>query len=118
MLGISLTLSFPEWVPHTPFGTEEDCRRYPHTLIQYFMLYFHLCHHSLFKASGPVGFFFFSIFESFIEVELIYIVVIISAAQQSDSVLHIHTSILFFFVFFFLPPMAYGVPRPGIRCMP
>ena len=39
--------------------------------------------------------FIFFIFKSFIEVELTYNVVIISAVQQSDSVIHIHTSILF-----------------------
>ena len=36
---------------------------------------------------------------SFIEVELIYKVVIISAVQHSDSVIHIHTSILFQILF-------------------
>ena len=31
-------------------------------------------------------------------IELIYNVVIISAVQQNDSVTHVHTSILFFFL--------------------
>ena len=45
-------------------------------------------------------FFFFSIFYlNFIEVRLIYKVVIMSAVQQSDSVVHIHTSILFQILF-------------------
>ena len=38
---------------------------------------------------------FFFIFKSFIQVQLIYNVMTISAVQQSDSVIHIHTSILF-----------------------
>ena len=38
-------------------------------------------------------------FLSFIEVELIYNVVIISAVQESDSVIHVHTSILFQILF-------------------
>ena len=41
------------------------------------------------------GFVFFFIFKSFIDVYVIYKVVIISAVQQSDSVIHGHTSILF-----------------------
>ena len=41
--------------------------------------------------------FFFLIFKSFIEVELIYNVVIIFAVKKSDSVIHIHVSILFIF---------------------
>ena len=42
-------------------------------------------------------FYYFNIylfFKSVIEVELIYNIVIISAVQQSDSFIHIHTSIL------------------------
>ena len=35
------------------------------------------------------------VFLSFIEVELIYHVVIMSAAQQSDPVIHVHTAMLF-----------------------
>ena len=38
--------------------------------------------------------FFFFIFKSFIEIELIYNVEIISAIQPSDSVMHVYTSIL------------------------
>ena len=38
-------------------------------------------------------------FLSFIEVQLIYNVVIISAVQQSGSVIHVHTSILFQILF-------------------
>ena len=33
--------------------------------------------------------------KNFIEIELIFNVVIISAVQQSDSIIHIHTSVLF-----------------------
>lgn len=43
----------------------------------------------------------FFIFQSFTEVELIYNVVIISAVQHSDSVIHVHTFILFQILFFF-----------------
>ena len=45
------------------------------------------------------GVFYFILFSSFIEVELIYNVVIISAVQQSDSVIHVHTSIVFHILF-------------------
>ena len=43
--------------------------------------------------------YFFSFFVSFIEVKVIHKVVIISAAPQSDSVIHVHTSILFQILF-------------------
>ena len=39
------------------------------------------------------------LFKSFIEVQLIYKVVIISTVQQNDSVIHVHTSILFQILF-------------------
>ena len=42
---------------------------------------------------------FFFILKSFIEVQLIYNVVIISAIQQNDSVIHVNTSILFHILF-------------------
>ena len=78
----------------------------------------------------------FFIVLSFIEVQLTYIVVIISAMQQSDSVIHIHTSILFQIIFlhrlsqnfgqsslcyvhqvpigqlFHIPQCAYASPKP------
>ena len=72
---------------------------------------------------------FFFIFQSFIEVWLIYKVVIISAVQQSDSVIHVHISILyqillllllffFFFCLFCLFPGSYlwhmELPRLGV----
>ena len=44
-------------------------------------------------------FFFFFIFLTFMEVELICNVVIISAVHQSDSAIHVHTSILFQIIF-------------------
>ena len=47
----------------------------------------------LFFPTRPVHFFTFS-FLSFVEIQLIYKIVIISAVQQSDQVIHIHISIL------------------------
>ena len=47
----------------------------------------------LFFPTRPVTFFTFS-FLSFVEIQLIYKIVIISAVQQSDQVIHIHISIL------------------------
>ena len=44
------------------------------------------------------GFFFFFIFKSFIEVQLIYNVVVIFAVQQSDSIVHIPHPFFFRFV--------------------
>ena len=38
---------------------------------------------------------FFSLFKIFIGVELIYNVVLVSGAKQSESVIHIHVSTLF-----------------------
>ena len=53
------------------------------------------------RQSGVLGFdsSFFSIFKIFIEVQLIYNVVVISVVQQSDSVLHTNISILFQILF-------------------
>ena len=42
---------------------------------------------------------FFFIFKDFIEVQLIYSVLIISVVQQSDSIMHVHTLILFQILF-------------------
>ena len=54
-------------------------------------------------ACGTLCTLFFSpfsvFFKSFIAVEMIYNVVTISAVQQSDSVMHVHTSILFQILF-------------------
>ena len=49
-----------------------------------------------------------TIFLSFIEVELIYNVVIISAEQQSESVIHTHTFILFQILFPYTLPWGEG----------
>ena len=53
-----------------------------------------------FRLSIPItqGNFFF-IFKSFVEIYLIYKVVIISLVRQSDSVVNVHTSILFQILF-------------------
>ena len=53
----------------------------------------------IFPETSFVCFSFFFIFKHFMEVELIYNVVLISAVQQSDSFIHIHISILFQILF-------------------
>ena len=47
-------------------------------------------------------------FSSFLKVQLIYSVVIIFAAQQSDSVKHVHTSVLFQILFPHRPSQSTG----------
>ena len=57
---------------------------------------------------------FFKIFLSFIELDLICNVVVISAIQQSDSVIHIHIS-TFFFRFF--SHLGYYRMLGGVPCV-
>ena len=71
-----------------------------HTGTLFFILFIYLCHTlSMWKLSGQVSNPSHSsnllFFLSFIDVQLIYKVVIIFAVQQSDSVTHMHISILF-----------------------
>ena len=55
LLGISLTLSSPEWDLHTPCGMEDSCKRDPHSLTQYFILFYISSVQSLGFPGGTCG---------------------------------------------------------------
>ena len=55
VLGISLTLSSPEWDLHNPCGMEDSCKWDPHSLTQYFILFYISSVQSLGFPGGTCG---------------------------------------------------------------